>query len=140
MSHSLRSARTLLRRWPLALEAVVFLTAASVAKGTLSGARITRLLGHAGPAEPRERGPLGSEAALVGRAVSRVARHLPWHPTCLPQALATRAMLRRRGIDCVSHLGVLQTRPVKAHAWVTVNGAVVQGGPVRGVAEVARFT
>jgi hypothetical protein len=49
-------------------------------------------------------------------------------------------MLRRRRIDCVSHLGVIQTQPVEAHAWVTVNGAVVQGGPVRHVAEVARFT
>jgi hypothetical protein len=135
----LQTAQMLLRRWPLALEAAVFLTAGSVAKGVLPGERIARLLGKAAPPEPCEAGPPGAEAALVGYAVSRVARLLPWHPTCLPQALAARMMLRRRGVACVSHLGVFQTQPVKAHAWVTVNGRVVQGGPVRHIAEVARF-
>ena len=135
-----RTAWTLLRRSPLALEAVVFLTAGSVAKIVLPGRRLTRLLGQPAPPEPCEPGPFGAEAAHVGYAVSRVARLLPWRPSCLPQALATRMMLRRRGLACVSHLGVFQTQPVKAHAWVTVNGRVVQGGPVRHIAEVARFT
>ena len=139
MSRFLRTAWTLLRRSPLALEAAVFLTAASVAKCVLPGGRLTRLLGQPAHPEHCEAGPPGAEAALVGYAVSRVARLLPWHPTCLPQALAVRMMLRRRGVACVSHLGVFQTQPVKAHAWVTVNGAIVQGGPVRHIAEVARF-
>jgi hypothetical protein len=134
------AARTLLRRWPLALEATVMLTAASIAKLVLSDPRLTRLLGEPGPAEPRAAGPPGPEAARVGRAVARVARHLPWRPTCFPQALAARAMLRRRGIECVSHLGVVDTAPVSAHAWTTVNGSVVQGAPIRHVTEVARFT
>jgi len=135
-----RTAWTLLRRWPLALEAAVSLAAGSVATSVLPGWRLTRLLGQPAHPEPCEKGPPGAEAALVGYAVTRVARLLPWHPTCLPQALAARTMLRRRGIACVSHLGVIQTQPVKAHAWVTVNGAIVQGGPVRHIAEVARFT
>lgn len=118
----------------------MFLTVGSVGKSVLSERRLTRLLGQAAPPEPCETGPPGAEAALVGYAVTRVARLLPWHPTCLPQALAARMMLRRRGVACVSHLGVFRTQPVKAHAWVTVNGRVVQGGPVRHIAEVARFT
>lgn len=77
---------------------------------------------------------------LVGRAVTRVARRLPWHPACLPQAVATRAMLRRRGIECVSHVGVVRTEPFQAHAWVTVNGCVVQGSPITHATELARFT
>ncbi len=140
MSRFRRTLWTLLRRLPLALEAAVFLTAGSVAKSALPDGRLTRLLGQPASPEPCETGPPGAEAALVGHAVSRVARLLPWHPTCLPQALAARMMLRRRGVACVSHLGVLQTQPVKAHAWVTVNGAIVQGGPVRNISEVARFT
>ena len=131
---------TAARRLPLALEAAALLTAASVAKAVLPDARLTRLLGSAGPSAPRSPEPPGPEALRVGRAVARVARHLPWRPTCLPQALATRAMLRRREIGCVSHLGVVGTDPVRAHAWVSVNGAVVQGAPVHNVVEVARFT
>ena len=98
------------------------------------------MLGTPGAAAPSHPGPPGAEALLVGRAVARVAHHLPWHPTCLPQALATRAMLRRRGIPCVSHLGVIRTEPFEAHAWVTVNDRVVQGGPIGHATEVARFT
>ena len=62
---------------------------------------------------------------------------LPWRPNCLPQAIATRAMLRRRRIACDAHLGVLSTSPFEAHAWITVRGHVVQGGPVTGATEVA---
>lgn len=76
----------------------------------------------------------------MGRAVERVARVLPWRPKCLPQAIATRWMLRRRGISSVGHLGVTDTQPMAAHAWVTVSGAVVQGGPVAHATEVAQFS
>ena len=48
-------------------------------------------------------------------------------------------MLRRRGVACVAHLGVTGTEPFAAHAWITVRGTVVQGGPVRKAVEVARL-
>lgn len=75
----------------------------------------------------------------MGRAVERVARVLPWQPACLPQAIATKAMLRWRGIRSESHLGIVREGTVGAHAWTTVGGTVVQGGPVSHVTELALF-
>lgn len=80
-----------------------------------------------------------AEAMLIGRAVDRVAAALPWHPVCLPRAVAVASMLRRRGIDCRAHLGVTSTAPPQAHAWVTVGGTIVQGGPIDHVTELASF-
>lgn len=130
----------LLRRSTLAAEAGLFLTLASVAKRMLPASRATRLLGSVADPSSGDPLPADAEALLVGRAVNRVALVLPWRPACLPQAVATRAMLRRRGIACVSHLGVVQTDPFRAHAWVTVNGSVVQGAVSRDVFELGRFT
>jgi len=129
----------LLRRLPLAAEAALALAVANLAVRLLSQPRIVRLLG-----EPVERmaGPPaypGTRARLVAGAVTRVARFLPWHPACLPQAIATRWMLRRRGIECEAHLGVVATEPFAAHAWVSVHGTVVQGGPIGHASEIARL-
>ena len=71
--------------------------------------------------------------------VERVARILPWRPRCLPQAIATRRMLNRRMITNRGHLGVVGTAPLSTHAWVTVDGAVVQGGPISHVRELCSF-
>lgn len=126
----------LARRVPLALETVAYLSAASLAVRVASERRITRLLGVP-VARTDPIGPPGFQAPRVARAVTLVARWLPWHPTCLPQAITTRWMLRRRGIDCEAHLGIVSTSPFKAHAWVTVRGAVVQGGPVAHLTRIA---
>ena len=117
---------------------------ATVAMATRADHEITALLGvpRAGSsaeapasAESSADGP----AAGVGRAVERVARMLPWRPRCLPQAIATRRMLNRRRIPNLGHLGVVGTAPLETHAWVTVGGAVVQGGPLRQVRELCFF-
>ena len=130
-------ARHLLRRVPTALEAAVLLTGASVGVRVLPSVRTTRLLGRPGPVVAEDRGRPDPRAWVVGAAVERVARLLPWKPKCLPQAIAARAMLRRRGIPSHGHLGVVGTEPLSAHAWVTVDGRVVQGGPVAHATEVA---
>lgn len=84
-----------------------------------------------------ERPPRGSDgegriAADVGWAVTRTAAYLPFPALCLAQALAARAMLRRRGIGSVLHVGV--ARPggaaFEAHAWLEAAGAEVTGYPV----------
>ena len=67
------------------------------------------------------------EAELLGRSVTRAANALPWRPTCLPQALAVKRMLRRRGIGSELHLGVTSPALGQAHAWVTVGGEPVVG-------------
>src|SRR5215831_18014858 len=42
----------------------------------------------------------------IGRIVNAVARHLPMPMTCLVQALAAKAMLRRRGCQSTIRFGV----------------------------------
>jgi hypothetical protein len=123
----------------LALEAALALTFASLAVRVSPRGRGHLLLGRARPAGDTPVGPEDERARRVGRAVERVARVLPWRPSCLRQAVATRAMLRLRGIECEGHLGIMSRAPLEAHAWVTVRGRVVQGGPVRDATEVAAF-
>lgn len=115
------------------------LVLSSIALRVIGSVRVTRLLGNQSEPQttPVIRPPV--EAQRVGRVVGQVARVLPWRPTCLRQALAVRWMLRRRGIASQCHLGVVGVAPFAAHAWVTVGGAVVVGGPVGHATRVATF-
>jgi hypothetical protein len=134
------SVRAQIARLSLGAEAAVVLTCASVAIRVLGPTRITRLLGRAArPDSSEAAAPPGAEVRRLGRAVELVAGVLPWNPMCLPQAIATKGMLRRRGIACYSHIGVINSDPVTAHAWITVGGTVVQGAPVGNVTELALF-
>lgn len=73
--------------------------------------------------------------------VSSVARALPWHPTCLRQALAAQRVLAHRGITSTLHLGVTGTTGAGAHAWVSVGEEVVVGDEQRaGHVPLAAFT
>jgi hypothetical protein len=78
-------------------------------------------------------------ARRIGVAVTSAARWLPWHPVCLPRALAARAMLGRRGIPCTLHMGAKAVRTpgetLQAHAWLTVGEAGITG-----MAEAPAFT
>jgi hypothetical protein len=140
-----RAAR--LARAPIALEAAVTLAWSTIGVKALGPRRLMRLIGavdRAGAALDNVRAPASDRAAAVrarrvGGIVERLAQVLPWHPVCLPQAIAVRAMLRRRGIDSTLHLGIASLEPLSAHAWVTVGEAVVQGGSIRSVTKVARF-
>ena len=128
------------RRALLASEAALALTAAGIAIRVIPSRRMVWLLGEGGsPHTHAATGPAGLDARRVGFAVERVAALLPWHPVCLPQAVATRWMLTRRGIPNEAHLGVVSTSPFSAHAWVTVDGSVVQGGSVAEPTPLASF-
>jgi Transglutaminase-like superfamily len=81
-------------------------------------------------------------AEEVGWAVTRAARHLPLEAVCLPQAMAARIMLKRRGVNSVLHFGARmgQDRPIDAHAWLDAAGVQVTGYPVeKTLAEIACF-
>jgi hypothetical protein len=117
----------------------VALTVATIAVRFTPERRTARLLGSRIAASGTGSPPAPEAAIRVGRSVERVAASLPWRPACLPQALAVRAMLRRRGVECSVHLGMLDSLPRTAHAWVTVGGSVIQGGPVDRTVELARF-
>jgi hypothetical protein len=125
------------RQARLAVEAALWLSAASLAVRVLPPRRTMRLFGRPGPPGVGPPGPGASpQARQVGRAVERVAARLAWRPACLPQAIAVRLMLRGRGIPSEGHLGIVETAPLSAHAWVTAGGAIVQGGPVTHATEI----
>jgi transglutaminase superfamily protein len=81
-------------------------------------------------------------AEEIGWAVMRAARHAPFKAVCLPQAMAARIMLRRRGVGSVLHFGAAKglDKPLDTHAWLDAAGVEVTGYPVaRTYAEIACF-
>jgi hypothetical protein len=83
-------------------------------------------------------------AALdVGWAVTRSAAYLPFPARCLAQALTARAMLRRRGVGSIMHVGVARPDETafEAHAWLEAAGVEVTGYPVPPrLREIGRLT
>lgn len=65
----------------------------------------------------------------VGWAVRTAARHVPWNAVCLPQAMAGKAMLNRRGVASTLYLGVARDEAagLAAHAWLKAGDAIVTG-------------
>jgi hypothetical protein len=85
-------------------------------------------------------------AEQVGWAVTRAARHAPFRAVCLPQAMAARIMLKRRGIPSVLHFGAGRTsassapKQINAHAWLDAAGVEVTGYPeAKSMAAIACF-
>ena len=71
--------------------------------------------------------PTPGEVDRIGWAVCSAARFVPG-ATCLPQALAAEAILRRRGHPADLRLGVKRGDDgVEAHAWVESYGRVIVG-------------
>lgn len=78
----------------------------------------------------------------VSWAVTRAACNVPFRAVCLPQAIAAKAMLRRRHVESVLHFGLAKgtERPLDAHAWLDAAGIAVTGSPVaREFTEIACF-
>jgi hypothetical protein len=78
----------------------------------------------------------------VRRAVTAAARNVPGNAVCLPQAMAAKAMLARRGCGSSFHLGADFDAQGKliAHAWLVAGGTVVVGAAgIAGVTPLARF-
>jgi len=101
------------------------------------------------PADPRiaqAKAPGPEDQAKIARdvswAITRAATHIPFEAVCLPQAMAAHAMLRRRGVDSVMHLGARKTeeKPIDAHAWLDAAGVEVTGYPLSaGMTEIGAF-
>lgn len=71
-------------------------------------------------------------AEKIGWAVTRAARNIPFKAVCLPQAMAARVMLKRRGLASVVHFGATRSdgKAFEAHAWLDAAGVEVTGYPV----------
>src|ERR1700675_539132 len=138
------------RRRVLLVEAVTWLLLARLSLIFVSFPKLARYLGtfvaptdaralRAKSENPRDHAHVAEE---IGWAVTRAARHVPFNAVCLPQAMAARIMLRRRGVDSVLHFGarigrdnigqdkIGQDRPIDAHAWLDAAGVEVTGYPV----------
>lgn len=78
----------------------------------------------------------------VRMAVTMGARNVPWNAVCLPQAMAAKGMLARRGCGSALHLGAAIDTNGKliAHAWLVSRGEVVIGAAgIPGMSALARF-
>jgi hypothetical protein len=138
------------RRRALLFEAVPRLLAARLA---LIFIPFPRLAGRIGtfvpPTEARAREMANTPspdqtriAEDIGWAVTRAARYVPFRAVCLPQAMAARVMLKRRGVASVIHFGAAkgQEKPFDAHAWLDAAGVEVTGYPVtEAFTEIACF-
>jgi hypothetical protein len=82
-----------------------------------------------------------AEAELIGRAIGRAARHVPFRAVCLQQAFAALLMLRRRGLAATVHLGLIrEDNELKAHAWSHCGEVPVTGiAAARGFTPIAAF-
>ncbi len=154
----LRSIRRLLlrfrqvdnRRRSLLAEAVTYLLAARLALIFIPFPRLARHIGtFVPPSDPRAAQAAAAvaqdQARLaedIGWAVTRAARYVPFKAVCLPQAMAARVMLKRRGVKSVMHFGAAKgtEKPLDAHAWLDAAGVEVTGYPVaKNFAEIACF-
>jgi len=153
----LRSIRRPLRRFAqvgnsrraLVVEAVSWLLLARLALMLVPFPKLARRIGtFVPPADPRvARATAASHddsriAEDISWAVTRAARHVPFKAVCLPQAMAARVMLKRRGVASVMHFGAAkgEAKPINAHAWLDAAGVQVTGYPVAAnFAEIACF-
>ena len=138
------------RRRGLMIEAALWLLLARLALLAVPFPKLARRLGaFVSPTDERvalaRRNASPQDARLaeeIAWATTRAARHVPFKAVCLPQAMAARIMLRRRGVASVLHFGAAKgrDRPIDAHAWLDAAGVEVTGYPVAGqFAEIACF-
>lgn len=86
--------------------------------------------GH--PQEPGSGSPRETDIVTIRRirlAIARALRNMPGDPSCLPQALAARRMLERRGIASTLYIGTMREAGGgrRFHAWVKVGDEWVTG-------------
>lgn len=138
------------RRRALIVEAVAWLLVLRLALWLVPFPRLARGLGaFVAPDDPRVAAAgaaTTADAARLARdvswAVTRGAVHAPFKAVCLPQAMAARIMLNRRGVSSVLRFGAARTRsgPLAAHAWLDAAGVKVAGYPAaRDFAPLACF-
>ncbi len=124
-------ARSWAERW-LLLEAAFWLTLVWPALKLLPFQRVAALLGLAAGENPLAiEASFSGESTPVGWAVRAVAARTPWASTCLMQAVAGAAMLRRRQTPTTLFLGVTkdtgQPEALAAHAWLRCGSAILTG-------------
>lgn len=122
----------------LLLEAALFLGLARLMLLAVPFGRIAPWLQRSPDTGPRD----PAAVLAIGEAVTIAARNVPWNAVCLPQAMAAKAMLARRGQGSALHLGAAKAGSggLTAHAWLVAGGEIVVGeAGIAGMAPLARF-
>lgn len=81
------------------------------------------------PPERIKHQPATDRIQDIAAAVTQISRRWVGVLPCLPQALAVRSMLHRRGWHCQLRVGVARASEggIRAHAWVEYAGEVIIG-------------
>ena len=128
VADAVKTCRRRLGLAPAAAEAAATLILVRVGLWTLPFETLSRLVDRIGA---RQRQRSGADADRISRIVVAVGRRLTFRITCLVEAIAARAMLRRRGIESTLRFGVrsgtVGGRAIDAHAWLECDGRVLVG-------------
>lgn len=120
-------------------EAMIWITCARLLIRFVAFKRWRRLMGPVGPI-PHQSAPDARQRAIAlrtRRCVKRMAAHAPLRANCLPQAMATRWMLARRGVPTELHIGARPAtngaagQPVNLHAWILCGPLCLAGADQR---------
>jgi hypothetical protein len=120
--HQPREARRTL------LASALLLPMVRLALVTIGYRRTQAMLAAVFRQRPAPAGFTFEEGCQVRALVDKAARHGGSRATCLPQALTTWALLRRRGVRSEVCLGARRVDDqLQAHAWVEVAGRSLDG-------------
>ena len=129
--------------WRLLPEILVELARARILIAWIPFQRIVKRFGTLSSASGSvEALPSDERARRIGQLIRAVAPRLPWECKCLVQAIASKAVLKRRRIPCEVFIGVSAGRekPFAAHAWSRSGSVYVTGGRgSEGFTVLARF-
>jgi hypothetical protein len=116
-------------QWRLLVEAALSLVSSLLQVRLVAFGRVASWHGWVasdGPTELTE-----EQLAVAGdvrRVVGALARRTPWTSTCLMQSLTAATLLRRRGIESVTYLGMAPTAEgYDAHSWTVAGERFVTG-------------
>src|SRR5471030_3546809 len=102
----------------LLVEAALFLALARLAILLIPFRRVVPWLERSPDSPQRDAVVIGT----VRQAVEIASRNVPWNAVCLPQAMACKAMLARRGQGSALHIGAARggRDGLMAHAWLEI--------------------
>jgi hypothetical protein len=139
-----RRRHSWLERW-LFVQAVTNLVLARLALRIAPFRVLVRVLGmRAGSSADTYLPGQRDRAELIGWAVRAASTRLPWHSTCLTEALAAAALLRSHGLPGTLSVGVGRGESrgdgMLVHAWLQCGDLVLTGAHERGrFAELTSF-
>lgn len=114
----------------LLLESMVWLCIAQFLVSAIPFRHYARYLGSTSGKVAISNTPVDAQLiADVKWAISVSRKYLPWKLVCLPQAVASKFMLRRRRVTSTLYLGITmkENSQLNAHAWLKVGDVTVTG-------------